>query len=404
MFVITDLHRLNNENEEQFIFRIGQMKDSGKLDMDWNDIAAIINKEFRDDESEYRTEAAYRKPYQQAKRFYEANVFKKYTDEDSYFQELRIQKQDIRKEKQKLFDERRDLNKRLRDTARLETTIENLENIISEISDKRYLYYNPIYNSSSNDMVVNLSDLHIGATYFSFDGVYDSDIAKKRLQKYLNEIIEIQRLHTAENCHVVLLGDLISGNIHHTISVTNRENVIEQVKLACELISDFIYELGKHFDTVTLHAVSGNHSRIQEKEDALITERLDVLIPWFCKLLLKNCSNIFVVDEEIDDTLSVFIIRDKVYFAVHGDFDSINDSSIAKLSLWAKITPYCVLCGHKHHSSFTEISGIKVVQSGCLGGSGDQYTREKRLTGKPSQTVLVVNKNGIKAYYPIELE
>lgn len=79
-----------------------------------------------------------------------------------------------------------------------------------------------------------MSDLHIGATYYGFDGIYDVEIAKQRLNQYLSEIIDIQKIHAAENCVCVLLGDLISGSIHKTISITNKENVIEQVKLACE--------------------------------------------------------------------------------------------------------------------------------------------------------------------------
>ena len=31
--IITDFYRLENENEEQFIWRMGQMKDSGQLNM-----------------------------------------------------------------------------------------------------------------------------------------------------------------------------------------------------------------------------------------------------------------------------------------------------------------------------------------------------------------------------------
>ena len=52
MTTIIDLHRLENENEEQFIFRLGSAKDAGTLDMNWEEIAAIINSEFRSDESE----------------------------------------------------------------------------------------------------------------------------------------------------------------------------------------------------------------------------------------------------------------------------------------------------------------------------------------------------------------
>lgn len=398
-----DLKKRDGENEEKYIFRLGQAKDSGLIDMDWTELADIINKECRNDESEYRTEAAYRKPYSDAKRYYEAGVFGDYKDSDAYLEELQRQKQEIQKEKRKLFDERLDINRALRQEARLETTIEKIEGMLADIGNKRYISYSPITVESNNDMVVMLSDLHIGATYYNFNGAYDSSIAKERLEQYLAEVVGIQKCHNAESCTVVICGDIISGNIHKTISVTNKENVIEQVKLACEYISDFIYELGKHFNKVTVRGVAGNHSRIETKEDALLGERLDTLILWFVKKLLKNAKNIAVEDINIDDTFTAFSLRGIIYFAVHGDFDSTNTNSVAKLILWAKMTPYCILCGHKHYPSMTEVSGVKVVQSGSLGGSGDEFTRQKRLTGEPSQTVLVVDDSGIKCCYPIVL-
>lgn len=401
MINLFDTTRKDTENELQYLWRLGQAKDSGLLELDWNGIADLMNKYFGDPDKPY-SEAAWRKPYQMAKKFLENGVFNN-LNEDEYFKELQLQKQEIQKEKRKLYDERLDINRRLREESRLETTIEKFEDMLSSVSNNRYIAYSPTISESKNDMIVCLSDLHIGATYYGFDGAYDSLIAKERLERYLEEIINIQKTHNAENCICLLLGDLISGSIHKTISVTNKENVIEQVKLACEYISDFVYELGKHFKTVELRGVSGNHSRIEEKEDALLGERLDTLILWFIKSMLKNVKNISVIDEEIDDTLSTFFVRDKLYFGVHGDFDSTSDTSISKLILWAKMTPYCVVCGHKHYPAMTDVSGIKVVQSGSLGGSGDEYTRQKRLTGKPSQTVLVVNDKGIKCCYPIEL-
>lgn len=325
-------------------------------------------------------------------------------DNDEYFEKLRLEKQEIKKEKRKLYDERLDINRRLREQSRLETTVEKIDDMLSQIAEDRYVPYVQKFGNKDvfDDMIVCLSDLHIGATYYGFNGIYDSEIAKERLDKYLDEIIEIQRAHKAEKCVCLLLGDLISGSIHKVVSVTNKENVIEQVKLACEYISDFVYELGKHFKTVELRGVSGNHSRLEEKEDALLGERLDTLIIWFIKGMLKNNENIQVIDDNIDDTLSTFMVRDKLYFAVHGDFDKVNTSAVAKLALWAGATPDCIICGHKHYPSMTDVSGIKVVQSGSLGGSGDEYTRQKRLYGKPSQTVLIVNEKGIKCFYPIE--
>ena len=328
----------------------------------------------------------------------------KNVDNDEYLNKIRLEKQEIQKEKRKLFDERLDINRRLREESRLETTIEKFETILTDISNERYITYTHSANKSNDDMIVCLSDLHIGATFYGFDGYYDSSIAKERLNKYLSEIIEIQDTHKAENCTVVLLGDIISGAIHKTISITNKENVIEQVKLACEYISDFVYEIGKYFNKVELRGVSGNHSRIADKEDALLGERLDTLIIWFVKSMLKNVQNITVEDENIDDTLSTFFVRDKLYYAVHGDFDGTSTSAVAKLVLWSKNTPYCILCGHKHYPATDDVSGIKIVQSGSMAGSGDEFTRQKRLTGDPSQTVLVVNKNGIKCHYPIVLK
>lgn len=392
---ITTYKRFENETDEELIYRItGEKEQIGS----WQAVADILNELLG---TEY-TESKFRKQRQAFDKMLAANQ-SKFADSDTQLKELLLQKQEIQKEKRKLYDERLDLNRRLREESRLETTIEKIEDMLSNIADNRYLEYLPTISESKNDMIVCLSDLHIGATYYGFDGTYDSFIAKERLEKYLSEIINIQKTHNAENCVCLLLGDLISGSIHKSISVTNKENVIEQVKIACEYISDFVYELGKHFKSVELRGVSGNHSRMEEKEDALLGERLDILILWFIKSMLKNAKNITVIDEDIDDTLSTFFVRDKLYFGIHGDFDSINDASIAKLALWAKMTPYCVICGHKHYPAMTDVSGIRVVQSGSLCGSGDEYTRQKRLTGKPSQTVLVVNDKGIKCCYPVEL-
>lgn len=166
MIPITDLHRLENENEEQFIFRLGNAKDSGELDMSWEQLAEIINKEFRSDESEYRSEAAYRKPYQQAKRYFEANVFKTYKDEDSYFKELQIQKQNLEKEKVKTRDERNELKRIIREEARKESYKEQIIRTISEYHGKPLNYdENKQFNGiikSDNDLIVSCTDIHAG--------------------------------------------------------------------------------------------------------------------------------------------------------------------------------------------------------------------------------------------------
>lgn len=48
---------------------------------------------------------------------------------------------------------------------------------------------------------------------------------------------------------------------------------------------------------------------------------------------------------------------------------------------------------------------VKMIQSGSLAGSGDDFTVQKRLVGKPNQTTLVCNEDGsILARYDVELD
>ena len=39
--IMVELHKLPDESEEQFIWRLGQAKDAGTLDMGWDEIADL---------------------------------------------------------------------------------------------------------------------------------------------------------------------------------------------------------------------------------------------------------------------------------------------------------------------------------------------------------------------------
>ena len=103
----------------------------------------------------------------------------------------------------------------------------------------------------------------------------DTVIPKKKfnLEEYdwvkdRDKILEIAKRHEVKKVHVVGLGDLISGGIHKTVQITNKENVIDQIKVATEYLSSFCYSLTEHFESVFFYNVSGNHSRIDKKEES----------------------------------------------------------------------------------------------------------------------------------------
>ena len=404
---MTELNRRKDENEEQYLWRVGQLVDSGVY-QNWDEITDEINEEWRD-EGVYYSSSAYRKPYQYAKRFYEAGVFSKF-DEADYAESLNNQKRELEKAKIAFRDERNDWNKQNRIEARVEATLDNLERELRTIGESTFVVDdNYIGNTTGdNSLIVMLSDLHTGQTFNSPFGRYDTDILKDRLTQLLDKTIEIGRRHNSVMVNVVLLGDQISGNIHNTIQVSNRENVIEQIKIAAEVISWFCVELSKVFGYVNVYECAGNHSRIVgNKELAIHDERLDNLITWIVKQMTAHIKSIKIHNDDetrIDSGISMFELYGKEYVAVHGDYDNLTKTGVGNLSMMLGKIPYAIMNGHNHFPMNTDINGVKIIQGGSMAGSGDDYTIEKRLSGKPNQTVLVCDENGIDCIYNIELK
>ena len=310
---------------------------------------------------------------------------------------------EMRKEKQKFFDYRNAFHALVRERSRQEELNEIIVNAIHTGELPSLQYEQNIIETSSNDLLVSLNDLHYGANYRNYWGAYNSDMCKEMLKKYLDSIIQISKLHHSENCIVWENGDAISGNIHRSIQVTNKENVIEQIVGVSELISEFLAELSKHFKTVTFLSVSGNHSRVEtNKDNSLIEERLDDLIDWYLKARLQNFENVIISTESrIDSTMYVTNIRGKLYCGVHGDFDG-SASKIQSLQTMVGQPLYAVLSGHLHHNKVDMVQGIKNIMAGSFLGM-DSYCVQKRIYGKPEQMVCVCDSDGVLCHYDISL-
>lgn len=397
--------RDNNETEEQFLWRIGQAKDNGILDLDWNEIASVMNKEFRSDISEYRSEAAYRKPYQQAKRFFESGVFNSY--KDTYLEELRAEKQEIRKEKQKLFDERTALTRLLREQGRLESMYDIVKRAIDEYSCQKFDYVPNHIADSDNDLIIHLTDVHCGVNIDTVFNQFNIDVLKERLKKYLDEIHEIKETYNSQNAYVILGGDLIQGLIHVNSRIEAKENVVIQIMKVTDMISSFLYELSKMFQNVEVHTTAGNHSRVTaNKEDTTHGENFDLLIPFACKKDLKNIENLKFIDNYLDYDIATFSVRGHMIYATHGDKDTVKSVvyNMTKFARKANIPlPDICYLGHRHTNGLTTVDDVKVIESGCVDGM-DTYCLDKRLVGTPEQMVTVISeKKKIKALCDIQI-
>lgn len=323
-------------------------------------------------------------------------------DEDklSLIEEREIE---LRKERQKLTDQRTAFNKLIRTRAREEELNEILIGAVRNGELPSLNYERQYIEASDNDLLISLNDIHYGAVVDNYWNKYNSDICRVMFAKYLDSILEIAERHHSENCIVWQNGDAINGNIHYSIAVSNKENIVEQITGVSELISEFLAELSRHFKTVTYVSVAGNHSRINpDKKMDIPAERLDNLIEWYLEARLHDIDNIKIGGgTKIDDTIFLVDIRGKTYAGVHGDFDP-TPTSVQSIQTMAGVPLYAVLSGHLHHSKTDEVQGVKTIMSGSFLGM-DDFCVKRRIVGKPEQMVSVCTKDGVLCNYPVSL-
>lgn len=317
---------------------------------------------------------------------------------------LDAKKIELQMERQKFYDQRNAFNRLIRERSRQEELNEILVEAV-RFGNLPQLHYERFdIAPSDNDLLVSLNDIHYGANVSNFWNTYNSDVCREMMCRYLDRIISIGETHRSENCVVWANGDEISGNIHQSIAVTNKENVIEQIKGVSELIAEFLAELSRHFNNVTFVSVAGNHSRIEPNKDrALISERLDDLVEWYLGARLQNFENVTISGgEKIDHTIYLVDVRGQTYCGVHGDFDG-STSKVQALQAMAGRPIYAVLSGHLHHNKIDEVQGVKTIMAGSFLGM-DDYCVQKRIVGRAEQMVCVCDENGVRCSYDIPLQ
>lgn len=310
---------------------------------------------------------------------------------------------ELKREQQKFYDQRAAYNKLLRDRAREEELNEIIERCVSSGELPRLAYEQHYAEGSDNDLLVSLNDIHYGAQVNNYWNTYNSDICKDMLRRYLDQILTIADRHGCQNCIVWENGDAIHGNIHYSVAVSNKENVIKQIMGVSELIAEFLAELSKHFMNVSFVSVAGNHSRLNPNKDMTLKgERLDDMVEWYLAARLQNFENIHIsAGERIDSTMYLIDIRGKTYAGIHGDYDG-SAAKVQALQTLAGKPLYAVLSGHLHHNKIDEVQGVRTVMAGSFLGM-DDFCVEKRIYGHPEQMVCVCDENGILCHYDVPL-
>lgn len=392
------LSKRSGESDLQYHKRLinGKLVDKTLSDVDYSELAELIYGQ------PYSSDVARRMMYGSKKTLdiiEQENIDALGTDVSAEIDEQIVE---LKKERQKFFDQRAALNKIIREQARREELGEILTDAVVNERLPELRYEPHIHLSSDNDLLCSLNDIHYGININNAWNVYNPDVFKQMLCCYLDRIIEIASVHNSERCVLFCNGDMISGNIHKTVQISNKENVVKQIMGVSELLSEFIAELSKHFSYVQFVSVAGNHSRLDKKEDAPLDERLDDLVEWYLNARLSGFENVIIGGyEKVDSTMYLIDIRGKTYLGVHGDYDG-SISKISALQTMAGRNVYAILSGHLHHNKIDEVQGIKTVMAGSFVGM-DDYCVQKRIFGKPEQLICVCNSDGIACCYDVPL-
>jgi len=398
---LDELNAPNMEDEDSSeelaaLYQLGQDKENGSLRATWDEIAAMMNDLFRKD-SKPETESSWRKKYVKLRNEIQNEDLEVPTKDDEGhtidFEPMRGVIRDIEKERIRQRDERTAYTRAIRSQAREETIMDLFRSTIQALPPTE-IPKAPKDVKRQKGVYAMLSDIHYGLTFNSYVGQYNSDIARKRVLRYADEIILAGKREKASVLFVSLMGDMISGIIHPTIRVENKENAIEQIVGVSELVATFLYYLSHHFEKVFVNSVDGNHSRLDsDLENSLRKEKLDAMIPWYCKAKLAQQENIIFADGAFDSTVATFDIGQKLFVAVHGDMEKdLKVSANALEKVMGRHIDY-LLAGHMHVPEM-RAEDTMYIRNGSVCGSGDDYTMKKRLFCPPYQVFMILDDTG----------
>jgi len=126
--------------------------------------------------------------------------------------------------------------------------------------------------------VLHLTDWHMGANQMpdEIDNVneFTPAIARDRVleklaPRFLDWVELMRSIYTINECVIPVTGDLISGNIHEELMITNEYPAPVQSIEAAYLLADLIQTLAPHFEKTRVEfIVADNHARLTKKPPA----------------------------------------------------------------------------------------------------------------------------------------
>ncbi len=401
------LVRFLNETEDEALMRIGSAKRDGLLDATWVEITDWFNANFRQDETEYRSESAYRKKF---KNFIDAKdmLVKQNAIESGASDELSVKLRELEKAKIKIQTEKLEYNRWLREEARDELICEKICSIIRECNS--LISPDPIIvDKSSRSAILCFGDEHYG-TEFTIYGLhgeiinaYSPEIFEQRMWTLFHKVLEIIDKEDLNTLYVFALGDFTDGILRCGQLMKLRYGVIESTVRYANFIANWLNELSKHVK-IKYQMVYGNHSELRllgQPKGTFKEENTGLFVREMINARLENNPNFEMI---VNPTGLIFDnIEGLNVLGIHGEVRNM-ESAIKDFANTYNTDIKILIGGHMHHYK-AETVGVnrEVINVPSIIGI-DDFSMSLNKTSNPGATLLVVEgNNGISVEYKIKL-
>lgn len=343
---MNDLKKLESETEEQYLWKIGQLIDSGKVES-WASINDIVNKEILgDDETMWRTESAWRKRYQSAKKFYDGCFSKMESNE--YSDKLEEQRREIEKQRQKLYATKTEYTRQIRQQSRFELFYENVADEIKTLNVPEFIGLD--YSANDKEYILTIADIHAGANFITETNKYSFEEITKRFNKLLNYAINFVCEHQLSRIKVLCLGDDVQGILRLSDLQLNESSVVKATVFVAKTIANFLNELSKYCYIEYYHSPTSNHSQIRPlgtKASEIASEDVEYIICNYIKDVLVNNDRITVNTNFGYEYIEIPIFNFKT-IAMHGHTIKNIDNALKDITYHKKTFYTTVFLAHYH--------------------------------------------------------
>lgn len=250
-----------------------------------------------------------------------------------------------------------------------------------------------------SQMVLVISDWHLGARIDLESNHYNLKIATERINRLFNQVINHIRVTKPQSVMIVNLGDLIEGaQMRKNQAFSIELSLGQQIKTAGELQANFIRNLVTTFPKINFKftELEGNHDRFApSKKDELPQDGVSLLGRTLVELGCKDLDNLEVINPTNEYRYIYSVDKYNLMF-VHGDRDKLSDNNVlGKLSTFTNTPLDALIGGHLHSIQIREQGNDQFIcQSGSLIGPSD-YSESLGVTSSPSQLLIDINQYGL---------